>query len=78
MQSYRWKIFIEVVSLEHLLQIIYFLLWDLPLPLQSTLALSNGVPVVGGVKPLAETLIKPRSSNLEKTVMPDLFILIRS
>ena len=78
MQSYRWKIFIEVVSLEHLLQIIYFLLWDLPLPLQSTLALSNGVPVVGGVKPLAETLIKPRSSNLEKTVKPDLFILFRS
>ena len=66
MQSYRWKIFIEVVSLEHLLQIIYFLLWDLPLPLEPALALSNGVPVVGGVKPLAETLIKPRSSNLEK------------
>ena len=68
MQSYRWKIFIEVVSLEHLLQIIYFLLWDLPLPLQSALASSNQVPVVGGVQPLAESLIKSRGSHLTQTV----------
>ena len=50
---------LEVLSSKENLQLLELLIRNLPLPLQLALTLSNEVPVVGGVQPFTERLIKP-------------------